>query len=168
MNKFTITSASKMGEPDPQYGQSYWANAQGVDTPLMFSTNKEVQEGATISCEESVNKTSKKGQEYLLLRKVSVEVPGFPSDTKPAESTATKTTKSYGARDDSAIKAQWAIGRAVELTNSGQIKHEDIEPQAMDLFAMVDRVKVGGVEEPVEQVAKVFDGADQIEIPSDN
>lgn len=48
-------------------------------------------------------------------------------------------------RDDSHIKAQWAIGQAIAWLNVHTLPDEtdmsNIEPLANDLFAMVDRVK---------------------------
>lgn len=166
MQTFVLTSISPMGDPHPQYGQTYWAEAQGSDVSLMFSTNNVVEAGATVSCEESVNKTSKSGKPYMLLKSVKVQVPGFQADVKtPSNTDAPSYGKkhSYG-RDDSAIKAQWAIGQAVQLVNSGQIKHDDIEPQAMEFFSMVERVK----NPPEVGIEQVFEGAEQIEIPGDN
>lgn len=63
--------------------------------------------------------------------------------------------KSYQPRDDEAIKAQWAIGQAVQLyvtqrdeinatlKDTGQMMSdmEYVEGQAKELFAMIDRVK---------------------------
>lgn len=169
MNKFTLTKASKMGDPDPKYGQTYWAEGTTEDTDehqLMFSTNKTIEKGAVITCEESVNKTSKKGAPYLLLRGVQIEMPSFQTDqgaTTKAQPTAQR--KSYTPRDDAAIKAQWAIGQAVAMCGHGKIEPDDIEPQAMTFFDMVNRVKEPN---PVNKVQETFPGADQIEIPGDN
>jgi len=49
--------------------------------------------------------------------------------------------KGYTQRDDSAIRAQWAIGQAVQLNVAGAIKFDGVEETAKLLYAMVDRVK---------------------------
>lgn len=62
-------------------------------------------------------------------------------------------------RDDAAIKAQWAIGQAVQLyglqlegiKEAGLQDVEYLEKQAKELFAMVDRVKSG---EPAKTPAR--------------
>lgn len=66
--------------------------------------------------------------------------------------------KSFGggySRDDDAIKAQWAIGQAMNAhigTNTdGKVKLEDVEVLAKKLFSMVERVK-----QPAATVDEVF------------
>lgn len=160
MQTFTLTNVNPMGDPHPQYGQTYWADAEGSDVNLMFSTNKPVGAGSVVSCEESVNKTSAKGKSYLLLKSVQVQDASGAQVKAPAP--AKKT--GYAKRDDSAIKAQWAIGQAVAMVGHGIIKPDEIEPQAMTFFAMVDSVKAT----PAGDVQTIFPGAEQIEIPGDN
>lgn len=63
-------------------------------------------------------------------------------------------SKNYTPRDDSAIKAQFAIKAAVNLAASGVIPVDDIEPTALDFFDMVERVKGDGAKEEVKEVVE--------------
>lgn len=47
----------------------------------------------------------------------------------------------YQPRDDSHIKAQWAIGQAMSLVTLETLDYRIIESIAIELFTMVDRVK---------------------------
>lgn len=57
----------------------------------------------------------------------------------------------YQPRDDSHIKAQWAIGQAVSFVRDHEGPEDglwnEIEETAIRLFAMVDRVKAGPVDD---------------------
>jgi hypothetical protein len=80
----------------------------------------------------------------------------FYRDQKPQwNSTDTKDTtfKSGYTRDDDAIRAQWAIGQAVQLSVHGTgMEFKDIEASARTFYSMVDRVKgsKGGSQGPRE------------------
>ena len=71
----------------------------------------------------------------------------YSSTPKPAK-------KEWQPRDDSHIKAQWAIGQAMShFANKDKVSLEDVEKLAGALFEMVDRVKgndpkaPGGIDE---------------------
>lgn len=67
----------------------------------------------------------------------------FDTDNFKAES---KTFTPVAGRDQEGIKAQWAIGQAVQLFTSGKDNAiSDIEKNAKDFFGMVERVKGGQV-----------------------
>jgi hypothetical protein len=69
----------------------------------------------------------------------------------------------FQARDDDAIKAQWAIGQAVSLFIHGvDDKFTDIEKNAKDFFQMVDRVKQKEAHSPIDTV---FPDSETITIP---
>lgn len=67
--------------------------------------------------------------------------------TQQSQPTPKKTYKksynSNSSKNQNAIRAQWAIGRATDLCASGQIGFDDIESAAHDFFAMADRVEQG-------------------------
>ena len=76
----------------------------------------------------------------------------YSSTSKPAK-------KEWQPRDDSHIKAQWAIGQAMShFANKDKVSLEDVEKLAGALFEMVDRVKgndpkeAGGIEESAGSV----------------
>jgi len=75
MKVFTITKADPMGEAG-EFGQSFWAEVEGSDLPIMFSKKgiKEIPAGSQLVAEEHVEKTSKKGNAYLFLKKVKLEL----------------------------------------------------------------------------------------------
>lgn len=75
--QYTLINPKPLGDNDPKYGQTWWSDSHDSDKPLMFNLmTGEVGDGAVISFEESVNKQSAKGTDYLRLRKVKVESPG--------------------------------------------------------------------------------------------
>lgn len=134
-----------MGDHDPKYGQSYWAYTHESQLPVKFNLMEgSVSDGQKITCEEAATKTSSKGTDYQQLRKVK------PVGSDPLyEDNTTFAKPAYQPREDhhEAIKAQWAIGQAVQLhiavTAKGGEEAQSIEDTAKELFAMVDRVKVG-------------------------
>lgn len=69
----------------------------------------------------------------------------FKSEQKPNYGASTPPTSkpAYTPRDDLAIRAQWAIGKSVELKIAEGGDGDAIEETAQWLFAMVDRVKKG-------------------------
>lgn len=80
---------------------------------------------------------------------------------------ATKSGSGYQPRDDNAIRAQWAIGQAINLAsvkmNKDEITLPIIERYARELFATVSRVKGDDVTPELEaQAARYISGATQI------
>lgn len=85
--------------------------------------------------------------------------------------------KSFAPRDDSAIRAQWAIGQAVHWYKDSLEDKEPpldkIETLAGDFFAMAERVKAGpqtaspDPNEPVVVPVPEFPGATPINPPKD-
>lgn len=71
----------------------------------------------------------------------------LPSDRFKAEQPTEQekpSEGSYWAEKDKAIRAQWAIGQAVQLNiATGKMDSGKIEEHAKALFSMVDRVKLG-------------------------
>lgn len=73
MHLYTVTKISKLGERDPKYGQTYWAEVRESDFPIMFNSSSSfVSEGQALVAEEQEKKISKKGSEYLRLKKVKL------------------------------------------------------------------------------------------------
>lgn len=96
---------------------------------------------------------------------------GFTGPT-PQASTASTAGTGYTPRDDSHIKAQWAIGQAttfylatakIELGTKNRM--EVVEALAAEYFAMVERVKNVPVVEPLPEPPA--DGFGQDEAPDD-
>lgn len=74
MFTYKLDKVTKMGDMDAKYGQSYWAESSSELKPLKFnSMNENIKVGDTITAEESANRRSGKGTDYLQLRKVKVE-----------------------------------------------------------------------------------------------
>lgn len=60
----------------------------------------------------------------------------------PAPYTGPKKGQSQGGRDDNAIKAQWAIGQAVQVNlTAPEFNFDAVEADAKKLYAMISRVK---------------------------
>lgn len=142
MPTFTLKDPKKMGDHDPKYGQSYWAYTHESQLPVKFNLMEgSVSDGQKITCEEAATKTSSKGTDYQQLRKVK------PVGSDPLyEDNTTFAKPAYQPREDhhEAIKAQWAIGQAVQVFISEKGKSLDqVEIDAKEFYAMVDRVKAG-------------------------
>ena len=143
MPTFTLKDPKKMGDHDPKYGQSYWAYTHESQLPVKFNLMEgSVSDGQKITCEEAATKTSSKGTDYQQLRKVK------PVGSDPLyEDNTTFAKPAYQPREDhhEAIKAQWAIGQAVQLMLPSSAKNAlspaVLEDTAKMFFAMVDRVK---------------------------
>lgn len=76
-----------------------------------------------------------------------------------------------GRRDEDAIKAQWAIGAAINFMSAGvveSLKLEEVEPLANDFYAMIDRVKTGNPAKTAENGSDdEFDEPVVEELPED-
>lgn len=88
----------------------------------------------------------------------------FKSDPRPSSNAPTYSPakSSTYTRDDKAIQSQWAIGQAVSLFTNG--KDEDIaniEKNANDFFAMIDRVKEGRTMVIEEEPLPEFPGEEE-------
>lgn len=83
MQVYKLTKVNKMGENDPKYGATYWANVEGGDLPVMFNSSASyVPDGATITAEEQEVKVSAKGTNYLRLKKVKLAEPDKKEEQK--------------------------------------------------------------------------------------
>lgn len=76
-----LTSVNKLGEKDSKYGQKYWAEVNDSLTPISFNSQSDFRVDDEITYEESARKVSKKGTEYLQLKKVK-KVLSSPSEEK--------------------------------------------------------------------------------------
>jgi hypothetical protein len=71
----------------------------------------------------------------------------------------------YPKRDDSAIKAQWAIGQAVQLliaSGASSVDRDKLEEQAKELFAMVERVKGQPNEAAMQAIQETLPGSELV------
>lgn len=83
---YTFSKLVKLGEPDPKYGVTYWAEPNEQVTPVKFnSMNQDIKDSDTIEAEEVLLKTSTKtGNDYHQLKKVKVITPDSMRVAKPA------------------------------------------------------------------------------------
>ena len=72
MGKYFLTECNPIGDNHPRYGQTYWAESNQAQKPLMFNSTRPVRVGDTISFEEERPMVSQKGTEFLRLKKVRV------------------------------------------------------------------------------------------------
>lgn len=71
---YTLTKVNKLGQFDETYGQRYWAEIKEELRPVMFnSKSQNIVEGDKLTCEETLNKRSNKGVDYLQLKKVQLD-----------------------------------------------------------------------------------------------
>lgn len=74
MGKYKVKKINPLGEHSVQYGQRYWGEVEEADMPVSFNlmNPKDIPAGAELEFEEKAIKETKKGQEYMFLRKVKV------------------------------------------------------------------------------------------------
>lgn len=144
--QYTLIDPKPLGDNDPKYGQTWWSKTHDSDKPVMFNLmSGTVGDGAVISFEESVNKQSAKGTEYLRLRKVKVETGGQsnPTPTKDDEKLLTliyeNTEEILRILGQSAppksLKEQWNKTTGQETTGE-DVVDEDIGDDPIDLSAI--------------------------------
>lgn len=159
MKILTLKDPRVMGAYDEDYGYSYWSYVEEQQMPVKFSKHlTNIPAGAKIVAEEFEEKQGQKGP-FMQLRKVKVDG-GTPVDkSKTQQTTITASTadsqpkKEWQQRDDSHIKAQWAIGQAVQLQARQGLTmphYDELEVSAKLLYAMVERVKSGKTNQTVE------------------
>lgn len=69
--EYTISEIAKLGTKDEKYGQRWWGKVTEDLKPISFNVMEgEFQTGDRISFEESLNKRSQKGVDFLQLKKV--------------------------------------------------------------------------------------------------
>lgn len=100
---------------------------------------------------ETYEKEGRNGSETFV--KQPPKEDGYPSPAGSRQSSIGGGS-SYTPRDDSHIKAQWAIGQSVivhnETTDLSSADLESVESLAVELFKMVDRVKASPADEAVQ------------------
>lgn len=84
--QFTLIDPSKMGARHAEYGQTWWSDVEGGDQPVMFNLMGEDELGlmSKIEAETVELKTSKKGTDYLRLKKVKVLGKGTTGEPEAA------------------------------------------------------------------------------------
>lgn len=145
----------KKGIKQDDYG-NYWCSMalKGVGEPVSIAVKDPTQFSTGMTLYGTVeNKVSRAGKDYLKFKrekKEEVSSPGEPAKT------------SWQPRDDMAIRAQWAIGQAVNMAAQvDKAPLSDIEEYATQLFAMVDRVKGSA---PVKAVDETFGESEPINL----
>lgn len=85
MKEFTVTKANMMGEPDPKYGVTWWAEVKEQKEPVMFNIMRQdnIEPGDVLTAEEVLLKTSAKGTEYHRLKKVQLGKARTASTSSP-------------------------------------------------------------------------------------
>ena len=151
--EYTIEKVSQQ-EPkkyEGQYGTTYYIKVKlaGHDKPVSIGKKQPdaLKEGYKV---------------FGTIEPTDFDEDKFKSEKNPNSSYG-GSKSSYQPRDDEAIRAQWAIGQAVQLYSFEAKEHELgphmnlIEAKAKELFSMVDRVKGLKVEErlPAEKPPKV-------------
>ena len=145
--KYTLAKANKMGDYSSQYGQQYWGEGdeQGA-LPIMFnSQNQNIVDGAVITAEERVERTSKKsGNLYHFLKKVRVlsgaDAPA--SNMQPSsssDSSSDSDSSSSNVREDSEILTELKLQTALLRKLAGEAEPkaeptEDVLPEANEIL----------------------------------
>lgn len=131
---------------------NYWCSMvlEGVGEPVRIVVKDPMQfeSGMTLYGDIS-EETSKAGRQYLRFRRAErPEGERSPTKDKPSEE--------YWEQKNATIRAQWAIGQAVQLhiavTAKGNEEAQSIKETAKELFAMVD--EVSGSQKNQERVAE--------------
>lgn len=101
------------------------------------------------------NYTTKAGNVRKGFKSAKKEQSGYSGDSQSAK-------HEWQPRDDSHIRAQWAIGQAIQLgMTCNELSPEAIECNAKSLFAMVDRIKGGGSLPVSSNVTDTFNVTDE-------
>lgn len=148
MPQYTVKSVTPREQYTSQYGtfQVYALELQGYNGYVQLS--------------QKADKAAPNPGEVLNgdITRDSRGNPKFKKEYSPAGGSAQGSGRSYGERsayqpkDEAAIKAMWAIGQAIALTNPHAKASDPIarlESVAKELFDMVDRVKT----DPMENVS---------------
>lgn len=134
MAEYTITQVSQK----PPRTWSFTDKRTGADVPMetykvMFGGHDEPVD---------INRKPGKAPTVGEVLTGSIEPTDFGFKFKPDRKPGT----AWSSKDQESIRAQWAIGQAVAVFNAGKDTNiGDIEKNAKDFYAMVDRVK-GGVQ----------------------
>lgn len=106
---------------------------------------------------ETYEKQSRNGMETFV--KQPPKEGGFSPQQQGSRQSSTGGGSSYTPRDDSHIKAQWAIGQAVSVLSKdeGELDLEAVEPLADDFYDMVERVKNHHAKPAVAEPDTVYD-----------
>jgi len=145
MNKeYTLKSVRPLGDNDPKFGQTYWADTHDQLEPVMFNLlNGSVGEGARITAETVELKTSAKGTRYHRLKKIKVlggsqasQTPAVANDTgKTLELILENTQKILKLVDKSqpTLSESWKQTTDQSLTPVPDVVVEDIGDGPIDL-----------------------------------
>jgi hypothetical protein len=83
LNIYTINTLSVLGEKDETYGYTYFGHVHESDFPVRFSSHQVIDDlkdkGRKIVAESQELRKSKKGDEYLQLKKVKLDADSQPS-----------------------------------------------------------------------------------------
>lgn len=125
--KITQVSANPPKEYDGQNGRIYYIKValQGHAKPV--SVGKKTPNALRVG--DTVNGT---------ILPTEYDTDNFKSENKPYPA-----TQGGSPKDQDMIRAQWAIGQAVQISVHYETQYDviKVEKNAKDLFAMVDRVK---------------------------
>lgn len=123
--KYTAKKIVPLGKFDETYGQRYWGSVEEAEMPVSFNLMKpiNISEGAELEFEEKVIKESKKGTEYMFLRKVKV------SGNSPAEIVKTESKNIESKLDAIAGDVKLLLSFVRQL----QKKEEDVVDENLDM-----------------------------------
>lgn len=127
--KFTIKKVNPLGDKDPKYGQTFWAEVDEQIQPVMFNLmNGTVQAGDRITTAEVLLKTSGKGTEYHRLKKVTVEQGTNPPQSADLESRvyALEQAVFQGIKDDQIRETAEDVKKEIKLDDEETIDLDSI------------------------------------------
>lgn len=140
---YEIVQFNKGDFTDPH--GNYWCDMalKGVSEPVRIVVKDPLQYKAGLHLYGKItDETSKAGKPYLRFRREQ-RPDGEQQASLPVASKQGKPDEQYWEDKNSAIKAQWAIGQAVQATKTEKPLPNlvEVESLAKDFYAMVDRVK---------------------------
>lgn len=132
----------KAGDFQDNFG-NYWCSMalKGVGEPVKIAVKDPTQFHEGMSLYGLIEtKPARSGGEYLKFKRMQREEGQQPIVSVASAQTPAK--KEWSPRDDSHIRAQWAIGQSMtHFAQKDSVSLDDVEKLAGALFVMVDRVK---------------------------
>jgi len=140
MTIYTVTDCKLLGDPDPKYGQTYWAEVEESNDPVKFNLMQrvDIMPGRKIFAEEKEDKTSKAGNDYTQLRKVKLSENGDnANDGAHAYNQTQLPTEDGSPTYEAGTNARWALKLSTDTYKAvlGRVPEDETDWNTIEDFA---------------------------------